>query len=55
MGDQVRMMCDYDGVPRPIAKWTMNDAELPDTVILQSQGRVLTIGSARVRYCDTAI
>ena len=49
VGDQIRMMCDYDGVPRPVVEWSMDNSELPEDVVVQSDGRVLMISSAEVR------
>jgi len=42
------MMCDYDGVPRPVVEWTMDNTQLPEDVTVQSDGRVLVISSAEV-------
>ena len=48
-------MCDYDGVPRPVVEWTMDREELPDSVSVQSDGRVLLISAAKVVFCNRCI
>ena len=50
VGDQIRMMCDYDGVPRPSVEWTMDNTELPSDAVSQSDGRVLFIADAAVSF-----
>ena len=48
VGDKIHMMCDHDGIPRPVVSWTKNDLDLSAGALVQSEGRILTIQSAQV-------
>ncbi|CAK8691082.1 unnamed protein product [Clavelina lepadiformis] len=50
VGDKIHMMCDHDGIPRPVVSWTKNDLDLSAGALVQSEGRILTIQSAQVDH-----